>query len=248
MTRSSTCRSSSRRSRPGRLHRRDGLAARYRQRERLREEGVTEDELARIHAPIGLKLGSRTPEEVAVAIAADLSVFRATSTSRRKRRYEAREQLRSAVVETGGLGTPHGYRTSGALHARRTADRDGGDSGLEGGHERLARTDLAHVRHRHRATAWTRAAARWSSTRKRERSGPRGGAQAAIQSSLSDVPGGTRVDIVTDLTLSGAVAQYGPRDRPGRLGAARGKVRRPSPRRSWLRRHRKPRPRRPSRL
>jgi hypothetical protein len=37
----------------------------------------------------------------------------------------------------------------------------------------------------------------------------RGGAQAAIQSSLAEVPGGTRVDIVTDLTMSGAVAQYG---------------------------------------
>ena len=37
----------------------------------------------------------------------------------------------------------------------------------------------------------------------------RGGAQAAIQSSLSEIEGGTRVDIVTDLTLSGAVAQYG---------------------------------------
>ena len=37
----------------------------------------------------------------------------------------------------------------------------------------------------------------------------RGGAKAAIQSSLSEIEGGTRVDIVTDLTLSGAVAQYG---------------------------------------
>jgi len=37
----------------------------------------------------------------------------------------------------------------------------------------------------------------------------RGGAQAAIQSSLAEVPGGTRVDIVTELTMSGAVAQYG---------------------------------------
>lgn len=37
----------------------------------------------------------------------------------------------------------------------------------------------------------------------------RGGAQAAIESTLSEVPGGTRVDIVTDLTMSGAVAQYG---------------------------------------
>jgi hypothetical protein len=37
----------------------------------------------------------------------------------------------------------------------------------------------------------------------------RGGAQAAIQSSLTEIEGGTRIDIVTDLTLSGPVAQYG---------------------------------------
>jgi carbon monoxide dehydrogenase subunit G len=42
----------------------------------------------------------------------------------------------------------------------------------------------------------------------REKRG-RGGAQAAIQSTLSEVENGTRIDIVTDLTLSGAVAQYG---------------------------------------
>jgi carbon monoxide dehydrogenase subunit G len=42
----------------------------------------------------------------------------------------------------------------------------------------------------------------------REKRG-RGGAQAAIVSSLAEADGGTRVDIVTDLTLSGAVAQYG---------------------------------------
>jgi xanthine dehydrogenase accessory factor len=40
--------------------------------ERLRAEGVTDDEIARIHAPIGLKFGSRSPEEVAVAIAAQI--------------------------------------------------------------------------------------------------------------------------------------------------------------------------------
>src|SRR4030095_10064701 len=39
---------------------------------KLRAAGVTEEELARLHAPIGLPIGARTPEEVAVAIAAEL--------------------------------------------------------------------------------------------------------------------------------------------------------------------------------
>jgi xanthine dehydrogenase accessory factor len=40
--------------------------------ELLRGEGVSDDALARIRAPIGLDIGSRTPAEVAVAIAAEL--------------------------------------------------------------------------------------------------------------------------------------------------------------------------------
>jgi uncharacterized protein len=37
----------------------------------------------------------------------------------------------------------------------------------------------------------------------------RGAAQATIESSLSQLDAGTRVDVVTDLMLTGAVAQYG---------------------------------------
>ena len=40
--------------------------------ELLRAEGVGDEELARVHAPIGLRIGARTPQEVAVAIAAEL--------------------------------------------------------------------------------------------------------------------------------------------------------------------------------
>jgi xanthine dehydrogenase accessory factor len=39
---------------------------------RLRASGVAEDALARLHSPIGLDLGSRTPEETAVSIAAEI--------------------------------------------------------------------------------------------------------------------------------------------------------------------------------
>jgi xanthine dehydrogenase accessory factor len=43
-----------------------------RRREKLIEQGVAESELERIHAPIGLPIASRTPEEVAIAIGAEI--------------------------------------------------------------------------------------------------------------------------------------------------------------------------------
>jgi xanthine dehydrogenase accessory factor len=43
---------------------------------RLREAGLSEQELARLRSPIGLDLGARTPEETAVAIAAELIQLR----------------------------------------------------------------------------------------------------------------------------------------------------------------------------
>ncbi|MGC0207682.1 XdhC family protein [Streptomyces levis] len=43
---------------------------------RLREEGVSAPELARLRSPIGLDLGARTPEETAVSIAAEIIAAR----------------------------------------------------------------------------------------------------------------------------------------------------------------------------
>jgi xanthine dehydrogenase accessory factor len=43
---------------------------------RLREAGLTDDELARLASPIGLDLGARTPEETAVSIAAEIIAAR----------------------------------------------------------------------------------------------------------------------------------------------------------------------------
>jgi xanthine dehydrogenase accessory factor len=60
---------------------------------RLREDGLTDAELARLRSPIGLDLGGRTPEETAVAIAAE-------------------------IIQTawGGSGAPLG-RAEGRIHA-----------------------------------------------------------------------------------------------------------------------------------
>jgi xanthine dehydrogenase accessory factor len=59
---------------------------------RLRENGVTDDQLSRLRSPIGLDLGARTPEETAVSIAAEIIGLR-----------------------WGGSGRPLG-ETSGEIH------------------------------------------------------------------------------------------------------------------------------------
>ncbi|MFG2356387.1 XdhC family protein [Streptomyces sp. NPDC048521] len=47
---------------------------------RLREEGVSERELARLRSPIGLDLGARTPEETALSIVAEIVAARRGGT------------------------------------------------------------------------------------------------------------------------------------------------------------------------
>jgi xanthine dehydrogenase accessory factor len=44
--------------------------------DRLREAGVSEQDLGRLHSPIGLALGGRSPQETAIAIAAELVMVR----------------------------------------------------------------------------------------------------------------------------------------------------------------------------
>jgi xanthine dehydrogenase accessory factor len=50
---------------------------------RLREEGVSEESLARIASPIGLDIGARTPAETAVSIAAEIVALRWGGTGQR---------------------------------------------------------------------------------------------------------------------------------------------------------------------
>lgn len=50
--------------------------------ERLREAGVPEEQFKRLHSPIGLDLGARTPEETAISIAAEIVQDRWGGTGR----------------------------------------------------------------------------------------------------------------------------------------------------------------------
>jgi len=45
-------------------------------RKRLGDFDLSADEIARLHGPVGLKIGSRTPPEIAVAILAEMTAVR----------------------------------------------------------------------------------------------------------------------------------------------------------------------------
>lgn len=55
----------------------------------LRERGVPEEQLARIHAPIGLELNAETPEEIAVSILAEIIMLRNNGTGQQMRMIPA---------------------------------------------------------------------------------------------------------------------------------------------------------------
>lgn len=48
---------------------------------KLRNEGFTEEEIAKVHAPVGISIGSQTPYEIAVSIVAELIRERNTRSS-----------------------------------------------------------------------------------------------------------------------------------------------------------------------
>jgi xanthine dehydrogenase accessory factor len=65
--------------------------------ERLRAEGFTDDQLGRIHSPIGLDLGAVTPEEIALSIVAEMVAAR-YGRDGRKLSLKLRETI---AAETG---------------------------------------------------------------------------------------------------------------------------------------------------
>lgn len=69
----------------------------------LHDEGVADEKLLRVRAPIGLDIGSRTPEEIALSVLSEIVLFRRTGTGRPlseglRARYQARlQRLRDQI-------------------------------------------------------------------------------------------------------------------------------------------------------
>ena len=100
-TPSSTCRYSRRRSRreAGYIGAMGSRRTHDNRTARLKEEGVTDEQLARISSPIGLDIGARTPEETAIAIAGEIIALQDRAFGRTPRRA-IRPDPRPAADET----------------------------------------------------------------------------------------------------------------------------------------------------
>jgi xanthine dehydrogenase accessory factor len=49
----------------------------------LREWGITDEAIGKVHAPVGLSIGADTPEEIAVSVVAEMISVRRAGTRRR---------------------------------------------------------------------------------------------------------------------------------------------------------------------
>jgi xanthine dehydrogenase accessory factor len=48
----------------------------------LKDKGVSEEKIAKVHSPIGLELQAETPEEIAVSILAEVMMVNAKGTGK----------------------------------------------------------------------------------------------------------------------------------------------------------------------
>jgi xanthine dehydrogenase accessory factor len=60
-------------------------------RKQLLERGVSAEQLARVHSPIGLELNAETPEEIAVSILAEILMLKLGGHGRKMSRVEGEE-------------------------------------------------------------------------------------------------------------------------------------------------------------
>lgn len=71
-------------------------------RERLRQLDLSAEQIDRLHAPVGLPIGSKTPPEIAIAILAELTALD------RERPLDAQRETTTAPANIEGARTAHG--------------------------------------------------------------------------------------------------------------------------------------------
>jgi xanthine dehydrogenase accessory factor len=68
-------------------------------RQRLRELGVSAEQIGRLHAPVGIAIGSHTPAEIAVSILAEITQQRNERRSNPTRPNEKRSDVKDASIK-----------------------------------------------------------------------------------------------------------------------------------------------------
>jgi xanthine dehydrogenase accessory factor len=69
----------------------------------LEKEGIPAEKFANIHAPVGLEIGAVTPEEIAVAIVAEMIAVRRNAASVISKMYDYAQRTRSAHDEQDAI-------------------------------------------------------------------------------------------------------------------------------------------------
>ncbi|MDX6540518.1 MAG: xanthine dehydrogenase accessory factor [Gaiellales bacterium] len=75
-------------------------------RDRLRESGISDEQLARISGPVGLDIGAHTPEETAISILAEIIAVRAGREGGRLRDAKGRIHVVDEAAEAAGAAEP----------------------------------------------------------------------------------------------------------------------------------------------
>ena len=65
----------------------------------LKQKGVSEDKIARVHSPMGLELNAETPEEIAVSILAEILMLKDKGTGKPMKGKQAEAESESKVTQ-----------------------------------------------------------------------------------------------------------------------------------------------------
>ena len=78
--------------------------------ETMKEEGYSEEQISTIHAPIGLKIGARTPEEIAISISAEMIAIKnhETESTMSKELFETKESGVLCIITKKSGSSPRG--------------------------------------------------------------------------------------------------------------------------------------------